>query len=126
MFARRCSWLPALASLLLISSACSGAGSKRAVATAPAGSWKTAENVAFLDSLQHRTFLWFWELSDSTRGLTPDRWPTRSFASVGAMGFALTAYPIGAEHHWITRAQARDRVLATLDFLWTAPQDSSA
>ena len=41
------------------------------------------------------------------------------------MGFALTAYPVGAEHGWITRVQAADRTRATLRFFWTAPQDSA-
>ncbi len=41
------------------------------------------------------------------------------------MGFALTAYPIGVEHGWITRAQASGRTLATLRFFWTAEQDSA-
>lgn len=79
----------------------------------------------FLDTLQHRTFLWFWDLGDTVRGLTHDRWPTRSFASSAAMGFALTAYPIGVEHGWVTRDAARGRVLTTLRFLWEAPQDST-
>ena len=82
--------------------------------------------VAFLDTLEERTFRWFWDLSDSTTGLTPDRAPTRSFVSVGAVGFALTAYPIGAERGWVTRAQAAERTLHTLRFLWQAPQDSGA
>lgn len=85
----------------------------------------SSTDVAFLDTLERRTFFWFWDLSDSNTGLTPDRWPTRSFVSVGAMGFALTAYPIGAERGWVTRAQAAERVRATLRFLWKAPQDSS-
>jgi hypothetical protein len=80
----------------------------------------------FLDSLERRTFQWFWDRTDSKTGLTPDRWPTRSFVSVGAVGFALTAYPIGAERGWISRVQARDRTLATLRFFWTAKQDTSA
>jgi hypothetical protein len=80
--------------------------------------------VAFLDTLEERTFRWFWDLSDSTTGLTPDRAPTHSFVSVGAMGFALTAYPIGAERRWVTRAQAAERTLRTLRFMWRAPQDS--
>ena len=80
--------------------------------------------IAFLDSLEEQTFRWFWDLSDSVSGLTPDRAPTRSFVSVGAMGFALTAYPIGAERHWVTRAQAAERTLRTLQFMWRAPQDS--
>jgi hypothetical protein len=42
------------------------------------------------------------------------------------VGFALTAYPIGVERGYVSRAAARDRVLATLRFFWTAPQDSSA
>jgi hypothetical protein len=81
-----------------------------------------ARETAFLDTLEQRTFRWFWDLSDSRTGLTPDRAPTPSFASVAAVGFALTAYPIGAERGWVTRPQARERTLATLRFLWQAPQ----
>jgi hypothetical protein len=80
---------------------------------------------AFLDTLQNRTFNFFWDLTPSGNGLTPDRWPTRSFSSIAAVGFALTAYPIGVEHGWITRAEASGRTLNTLQFFWTAPQDSA-
>lgn len=90
------------------------------------GSAPAAGGVAFLDTLEERTFQYFWELSDPRTGLTPDRAPTRSFASVAATGFALTAYPIGAERGYISRAEARRRVLDTLRFLWTARQDSAA
>lgn len=38
------------------------------------------------------------------------------------MGFALTAYPIGVERGYVSRARARDRTLATLRFFWAAPQ----
>ena len=81
--------------------------------------------IAFLDTLEHRTFRWFWELSDPRTGLTPDRAPTRSFSSVSAVGFALTAYPIGVERAWVTRGEARERVRRTLEFLWGARQDTS-
>ena len=91
----------------------------------PAGFHPSASQRAFLDTLERRTFRWFWEVSDSATGLTPDRWPTRSFASVSATGFALTAYPIGAERGWVSRAQARQRVLATLRFFWNARQDTA-
>lgn len=80
---------------------------------------------AFLDTLSARTFRCFWETSDSRTGLTPDRVPTRSFASVAATGFALTAYPIGVERGFVSREAARDRTLVTLRFFWTAPQDTS-
>jgi hypothetical protein len=77
---------------------------------------------AFLDTLQRRTFDFFWERTNPANGLTPDRWPTNSFSSIAAVGFALTAYPIGVERGYITRTQARDRVLTTLKFFWEAPQ----
>ncbi len=85
----------------------------------------TPRETAFLDTLQQRTFQFFWQLSDARTGLTPDRAPTRSFVSVGAMGFALTAYPIGAQRGYVTRAQARERVLRTLHTMLAAPQDST-
>ncbi|MGH7541516.1 MAG: glucoamylase family protein, partial [Gemmatimonadota bacterium] len=44
------------------------------------------------------------------------------FSSIAAVGFALTAYPIGVERGWIERDEARARTLATLEFFWTAPQ----
>ena len=37
----------------------------------------------------------------------PDRYPSPSFASIAAIGFALTAYGIGVERGCITRSQAR-------------------
>ena len=85
----------------------------------------TTDTVAFLDTLQHRTFNFFWERTPTSNGLTPDRWPTEQFSSIAAVGFALTAYPVGVERAWITRQQAADRTLATLRFFWTAPQDSA-
>src|SRR6266487_3075965 len=81
---------------------------------------------AFLDTLEQRTFGFFWDLTNTTNGLTPDRWPTPSFSSIAAVGFALTAYPIGVERGYVSRAAAAGRVLTTLRFFWTATQDSSA
>ncbi|MFI5370523.1 MAG: glucoamylase family protein [Candidatus Eisenbacteria bacterium] len=77
---------------------------------------------AFLDQLEHRTFDWFWDHADPGTGLVPDRWPTRSFSSVAAIGFGLTSYGIGAERGWVTRSEAAHRTLTTLRFLWRAPQ----
>ena len=86
----------------------------------------TPRERAFLDTLSQRTFAFFWERTDPATGLTPDRWPTLSFSSVAAIGFALTAYPIGVERGYITRDQARARTLTTLRFLWNAPQGTAA
>ncbi|MGE7204425.1 glucoamylase family protein [Sphingomonas sp. NPDC019816] len=72
--------------------------------------------------LQERTFRFFWETTDAETGLAPDRWPTPSFASIAAVGFALTAYPVGVVNGWITREEARARTLTTLQFFADAPQ----
>src|SRR5688572_6406998 len=75
-----------------------------------------------LEELQRRTFRYFWETADPQTGLVPDRYPTPSFSSIAAVGFALTAYPIGVERGYVTREAARARVLKTLRFFHGAPQ----
>ncbi|MBX6332328.1 MAG: Tat pathway signal protein, partial [Gemmatimonadaceae bacterium] len=86
----------------------------------------TARDTAFLDTLEERTFRFFWETANPANGLVPDRYPTPSFSSIAAVGFGLTAYPIGVERGWVSRADARARVLTTLRWLWNAPQGSDA
>src|SRR5688572_13979089 len=75
-----------------------------------------------LDDVQQRTFQWFWDTTNPRNGLVPDRWPTKSFSSVAAVGFGLVACGIGAERGYITRDQAKERTLTTLRFFWNAPQ----
>ena len=82
----------------------------------------TAEDEAFLDTLQARTFRWFWETTDPETGLVPDRYPTRTFSSIAAIGFGLPAYGVGAERGFVTRAEAAERTLTTLRFLYDLPQ----
>jgi hypothetical protein len=77
---------------------------------------------ALFDDVQARTFRFFWEQHDPATGLVPDRWPSPSASSIAAVGFALTAYPIGVERGYVTRAAAAERVLKVLRFLDEAPQ----
>src|SRR5690606_13449773 len=48
-----------------------------------------------------RTFQCFWDAGNEPNGLTPDRFPSRPFASIASVGFSLTAYPIGIENGWV-------------------------
>lgn len=109
---------------------CAGVGSCRngvLSAPAPAGGYvATPAHAAFLDTVQRRTFDWFWETTNARNGLVPDRWPTKSFSSIAAVGFGLTAYPIGVERGWITREQAAERTLTTMRFFWRAPQGTAS
>jgi hypothetical protein len=79
-----------------------------------------------LSDLARRTFDFFWKTTNPENGLAPDRWPSRSPCSIAAIGFALTAYPIGVENGWIDRDAARARVLTTLKFLNGLPQGPAA
>jgi hypothetical protein len=72
--------------------------------------------------IEKRTFQFFWDTTNEVNGLTPDRFPSRPFASIASVGFALTAYPIGVENGWINRSQAVDRTLTTLQFFRDAPK----
>src|SRR5258707_9706769 len=83
----------------------------------------TREEDQFLEDLSHRSFLFLWEQANARTGLvrdraladndTPDK---RATASSAATGFGLTGLCIASERGWITRAQARERILATLRF----------
>ncbi|WNO54801.1 glucoamylase family protein [Stakelama saccharophila] len=88
-------------------------------ATAPGAA---SAATGLFDDIAQRTFRFFWDTTNPKNGLAPDRWPSAPFASIAATGFALTAYPIGVANGWISRAQARERTLATLTFFRDAPQ----
>lgn len=92
------------------------------LAATPAGA-QTVE--AFSEDLTRRTFRYFWDTTDTERCLAPDRWPTRTFSSIASTGFALTAYGIGAERGYVTRAEAAERTRNCLAFYWNAPQGTA-
>ncbi len=111
------------ATLLTLAASVACSGARRAGASdAIVPARLTRADSAFADTLQQRTFMYFWDTANRRNGLVPDRWPTPSFSSVAAVGFALTTYPIAVEHGWVTREQAQARVLTTLRFFWNAPQ----
>ena len=78
---------------------------------------------AMLDDVERRTFHYFWDLADPNTFLIPDRAPTPSFSSIAAVGFGLTAYGIAAERGYVTREQAAQRTLKTLQSLLAMKQE---
>jgi hypothetical protein len=80
---------------------------------------------ALLNDLQHRAVQFFWNESHTKTGFTKDRAannaPTDKYdvASCAAIGFALTAYPIGVERKWLARPDALERTRVTLRNLVT-------
>lgn len=86
-----------------------------------------AEDDAFLEDMQKRSFQYFWDQTDPKTGLTLDRAGTdgkapppghnsHGIASSAATGFALSGYCIAADRGWVTKAQAIERTRNTLDF----------
>ena len=112
-----------LGSLLPLASGCFGS---RARDFAPLPERRALALPVLFDDLERRTFDFFWETTPAANGLVPDRYPTPPFSSIAAVGFGLTAYPIGVERGYITRAQAAERVLATARFCRNAPQGPAA
>ena len=79
-----------------------------------------------LDTLQHSSFNFFWQEANPSNGLIKDRSASGAPCSIASVGFGLTAICIGADHGWVTRAAARDRVLAALRTFWTGPQGTAS
>jgi len=86
------------------------------------GEIKYGVPVSFLEELKLRTFNYLWEVTDTITWQTDDRYPTRSFTSIAATGFALPSYIIGIHNGYITREQGTERVLNVLNWLWESPQ----
>jgi hypothetical protein len=77
-----------------------------------------------LDDLERASCCFFWEQAGAQTGLVKDRCNTRraatdrsNVASIAATGFGLTALCIGEKRGFVTRSDARQRVIATLEFL---------
>ena len=79
-----------------------------------------------MTELQERTFRWFEAVTNQANGLTPDRWPTKSFCSIAACGFALACWPVGVERGWMSREDARTRTLTTVRTFHDLPQGPQA
>ncbi len=75
-----------------------------------------------LDTLQARTFRYFWDLADETNYQVPDRYPTKNFSSIAATGFGLTSYLVGIHDGQISREAGAERVRNTLRVLWDLQQ----
>ena len=113
---------PNALTMLMLAAACA----TRAPQHAQSATSPDFRNDPFLDTVQVRTFRWFWNNTDPRTGLTPDRWPTRTFSSVAAIGFGLSGYIVGANRGYVAREAAAERTLNTLRYLYTLPQGPTA
>ncbi len=82
----------------------------------------SSEREAFLDKVQKATFQFFKNEVNLRNGLVRDiafnrdSRPSNSPASIAGVGFALTVYPVAVERGWMSRDDAHDLTVRTLEF----------
>ena len=81
---------------------------------------------ALLDQLQANAFRYFTENANPENGLIADNDKAGAACSIAAVGFALSCYPIAAERGWLSRKQAADTTLRTLQFFADSKQGTGA
>src|SRR5205085_3175545 len=79
-----------------------------------------------LNALQHDTFKYFWQETNTDNGLLADNTSGTAPVSIAGVGHALAAYTVGVERGWIKRAEGARRTLTTLRFFWHSPQGAES
>jgi len=82
----------------------------------------SSEEEIFLDSLQHRSFLFFLNEINPELGIVRDRTAVWSAASIASTGFAFPSYAAGVERGWISREKAAGLTLTALRFFLNSEQ----
>jgi hypothetical protein len=78
-----------------------------------------------LDSIQYRTFLYFWDGAEPSSGLARERYHVdgiyplddKHIITSGGSGFGLMALVVGMERGWISRQQGMERLERNIGFL---------
>ncbi len=83
----------------------------------------TPDEEQLLEEMEKANFQFFWEQANPQTGLIKDRSTVREtdnsiVASIAATGFGLTAICIGQQRGYVSEADARERVILSLRFLW--------
>lgn len=77
---------------------------------------------AMLHRIEREAFAYFIHEANPANGLVRDSARKGAPASVASIGLALSAYPLGVERGFLSRARAITRTLATLKFFWSSKQ----
>jgi hypothetical protein len=75
-----------------------------------------------LRAIQQDAFTHFVYETNPANGLVVDTTSGNAPASIAAVGLGLTTYPVAVERGFMSRAEAAQRTLTTLRFLWESKQ----
>ncbi|MBK5269837.1 MAG: Ig-like domain-containing protein [Bacteroidia bacterium] len=70
-----------------------------------------------LDTVQRRTFRYFWEFGHPVSGMARERNSSGDLVTTGGTGFGIMSMIAAANRNFITRTEARDRILLISNFL---------
>ena len=84
----------------------------------------SVEDQEFLDEVQRKAFDYFWEGFDPVTGLIADK-AKRRRTSIAHSGFGLSAFCIGVDRGWVSKDEAYDRILITLNSYYKDPNDEN-
>jgi hypothetical protein len=104
---------------------CTAAISSVSVGASPqpdAGVYSSSDQL-FLSDLEQREVQFYWSETNASTGMVPDSASANgggasAFSSIAATGFGLTALTVGDERGWISHANAYNRALTTINFLY--------
>jgi hypothetical protein len=91
----------------------------------PATARMSDDDDAMLDDLQRKAFRYFERYTDPETGLVLDSTQPDQPASIAAVGFALSCYPVAIERGWLLYHDALAFTLAALRFLDKADQSGA-
>ncbi|TVZ25886.1 hypothetical protein JM83_0826 [Gillisia sp. Hel_I_86] len=81
-----------------------------------------------LDLVQEKTFNYFWDFAEPTRGMARERSQDDAYGgqgtdivTTGGSGFGIASFPAAVERGWITRVEALSRLDEILNFLEEVP-----
>jgi hypothetical protein len=86
----------------------------------------TPDEETMLDSIQHKTFLFFLHEHHPEKGIVKDRTATWAPSSIASTGFGIPSFAIGVERSWMTREQAAEITLNILKFFINSVQSTDA
>jgi hypothetical protein len=77
---------------------------------------------ALLDTIQKRTFYYFWEMAHPVSGLARERNASGDIVTSGGSGFGLMTIPIAINRNFISKAQGLERSKKIVSFLLNTAQ----
>jgi hypothetical protein len=86
----------------------------------------TRDEEKMLDSIQHKTFLFFLNEHHPEKGIVKDRTAVWAPASIASTGFGIPSLAVGVERKWMTREQAARITLNILKFFMNSVQGTDA